>query len=627
MQKTINRKAPAKVRETESCDHQPSGETVRLEINGKVITARKGQTLLQAAQDSNIYIPSLCYLEGIHQFGGCRMCVVEVEGMKNLAASCMIEAREGMVVKTNTARVRQARKINCELLLSDHPQDCLSCERSGSCELQALASTLGITQIRFKGALSTGSVDFSPSITRDTTKCIQCRRCVSVCNEVQGIGALNPQGRGFNTVIGPSPGLSISEIDCTNCGQCVVACPVNALSETSSIQQVWDAINNPDLRVVVQVAPAVRVGIGEEFGLPPGEAATGRLATALKEMLFDDIFDTNFAADLTIIEEGSEFLDRAKNVLKHGKGVLPLITSCSPGWIKYLEHHFPHCADNLSSCKSPHMMMGAVIKSYYAGKLKMDPDKIFVVSVMPCTAKKYEIQRPEMENSGFRNVDAVITTRELARMIREAGIDFANLNPSDFDQPLGLSTGAADIFGVTGGVMEAALRTVYELVTGRELPPDMLQAFPDGPGGLTRKAEIAFEGCLPQYSFLEGFTAKVAVTSGFRGARTLMEEVSRGEGAYHFIEIMGCPGGCITGGGQPRTSVRNSWNSRAQGLHDVDRAKKLRKSHANPAVNKLYSEYLLEPLSQKSHDLLHTHYTKRGKYNELLKRDETSRPE
>lgn len=594
----------------------------RVNINGKFIEAREGQTILQAAQDFNIYIPSLCYLEGIHQFGGCRMCMVEVEGMRTLVASCMVKVKDGMVVRTNTGKVRQARKINCELLLSDHPQDCLACERSGQCELQTLARTLGITSQRFEGEKSLGGMDISASITRDTTKCIQCRRCISVCNQVQEIGVLNAQGRGFNTVIGPAVGLSISEVDCTNCGQCVVACPVNALSETSSIQKVWDAINDPEMRVIVQVAPAVRVGIGEEFDMEPGKAVTGKLATALKEMLFDDIFDTNFAADLTIMEEGSEFLDRAKAALTHCKAVLPMITSCSPGWVKFLEHRYPDSTANLSTCKSPHMMLGALIKSYYANKIGIDPKKLFVVSVMPCTAKKFEINRPEMERDGLRDVDAVLTTRELARMIREAGIDFVNLQPSDFDQPLGISTGAADIFGVTGGVMEAALRTVYELATGRELPMEQLKAVPDKDRKLTKKAEVLFENCLPQYSFLEGFTVKVAVTSGFAGARALMDEVSQGKGDYHFIEVMGCPGGCVTGGGQPRTAVRNSWSSRAQGLYDVDQAKKLRKSHDNPAIQKLYSEFLLEPLSHKSHQLLHTHYTPRGKYSERLPKKE-----
>ena len=592
-------------------------DTVRVNINGKVIIAREGQTILQAAQEYNIYIPSLCYLEGIHQFGGCRICMVEVVGMRTLVAACMIKVHDGMIVKTNSVKARQARKINCELLLSDHPQDCLACERSGLCELQTLARTLGVTQARFKGEMSKGGMDMSASITRDLQKCIQCRRCVSVCNAVQGIGLLNAQGRGFNTVIGPSGGVSLLDTDCTNCGQCVAACPVNALSETSGVSQVWDAINDPDTRVVVQVAPAVRVGIGEEFGLPPNEKTTGMLATALKEMMFDDIFDTNFAADLTIMEEGSEFLERAKSVLAGGKATLPLITSCSPGWVKYLEHHYPDCVGMLSSCKSPHMMMGAIVKSYYANKLGLDPKKVFVVSVMPCTAKKFEITRPEMENDGVRNVDAVITTRELARMIREAGIDFEHVKPSDFDDPLGISTGAADIFGVTGGVMEAALRTVYELATGRELPSEQLREGLKNSQGPVKKAELLFENCLPAYHFLEGFTAKVAVTSGLSGAKTLMDEVAGGKAPYHFIEVMACPGGCVTGGGQPRSTVQNAWSGRARGLYEADGAKTLRKSHENPAVQKLYTEFLLEPLSHTSHTLLHTAYTRRGVYNEM----------
>ncbi|MCL1964546.1 MAG: NADH-dependent [FeFe] hydrogenase, group A6 [Firmicutes bacterium] len=591
---------------------------IHLTINGKPIAAKEGQTILRAAQDNNIYIPSLCYLEGVHKFGGCRMCMVEVEGGRTLMAACMVTVREGMVVKSNSAKARQARKLNCELILSDHPQDCLSCARSGQCELQDLSQTLGIKEARFKGERSEGITDISPSITRDTGKCILCRRCVSVCNEVQKIGVLNAQNRGFKTVIGPSGGQSIGKVDCTNCGQCIAACPVNALSETDSIQRVWDAINDPDKRVIVQVAPSVRVAIGEEFGLPTGVPVTGKLATALKELMFDDVFDTNFGADLTIMEEGSEFLSRAKAVLQGGKATLPMITSCSPGWVKFLEHRFPGSVKNLSTCKSPHMMLGAVIKSYYAQKLEIDPKTMYVVSVMPCTAKKFEIQRPEMTNGGVPNVDAVITTRELAKMIREAGIDFENLPDSDFDAPLGISTGAADIFGVTGGVMAAALRTVYELVTGRELPFDNLRITPIEGNKQIKTADLTFENCLPAYSYLEGFTAKVAVTSGFAGAATLMEEVAKGASPYHFIEVMGCPGGCIVGGGQPRATVRTKWADRAKGIFEEDQRKKLRKSHENPALQKLYNEFLLEPLGHKPHDLLHTSYTPRGTYNELI---------
>ncbi len=595
---------------------------LNLTINGKPITAREGQTVLQAAQDANIYIPSLCYLEGIHKFGGCRLCMVEVEGARTLVAACMTTAREGMVVKTNSAKARHARKLNCELILSDHPQDCLACARSGQCELQELSQTLGINEARFKGERSEGIVDVSTSITRDTGKCVLCRRCVSVCNEVQKIGVLNAQRRGFQTYIGPSCDKTMDEVDCTNCGQCIVACPVNALSETTSIPQVWDAINDPKKRVIVQVAPAVRVGIGEEFGMPVGTPVTGKLATALKELMFDDVFDTNYAADLTIMEEGSEFLARAKAVLQGGKAVLPMITSCSPGWIKFLEHRYPGNVGNLSTCKSPHMMMGAMIKSYYAQKLGIDPKTMFVVSVMPCTAKKYEIKRPEMSNGGLPNVDAVITTRELAQMIREAGIDFVNLQDSLFEAPMGISTGAADIFGVTGGVMEAALRTVYELATGRELPFENLRVAPIETDEQIKVAELRFEDCLPNYAFLEGFTAKVAVTSGFDGANKLMARVASGKAPYHFIEVMGCPGGCIVGGGQPRTGVREKWSMRKEGIFSEDSKKKLRKSHQNPAIQKLYNEFLLEPLGHKSHDLLHTRYTPRGRYNELVKTEE-----
>ena len=597
-------------------------KSIHLTINGKPVVAKEGQTILQAAQDSNIYIPSLCYLEGVHQFGGCRMCMVEVDGARTLVAACMVQAKEGMVVKTNSAKARHARKLNCELILSDHPQDCLSCRRSGNCELQHLAQYLGITEARFKGEMSQGIVDVTPSIKRDTNKCILCRRCVSVCNEVQKVGVLNAQNRGFKTVIGPAGGKSLNDVDCTNCGQCVAACPVNALSGTGSIPQVWEAINDPNKRVIVQVAPAVRVGIGEEFGLPIGTPVTGKLATALKELMFDDVFDTNYAADLTIMEEGSEFLSRAKAVLQGGKATLPMITSCSPGWIKFLEHRYPQCIANLSTCKSPHMMMGAIIKSYYAQKLGIDPKDMYVVSVMPCTAKKFEITRPEMQNGGLPNVDAVITTRELAHMIREAGLDFANLPESSFDAPLGISSGAADIFGVTGGVMEAALRTVYELVTGRELPFKGLHVTPIEGNEQIKKAELKLENCLPHYSYLEGFVVKVAVTSGFAGADILMKEIASGKAEYHFVEVMGCPGGCIVGGGQPRATVRAAWNERAKGIYHEDDNKKLRKSHENPAIQKLYSEFLLEPLGHKSHDLLHTHYTPRGRYNELLPQED-----
>lgn len=595
---------------------------VNLTINGKHVTASADTTILQAAKENNIYIPSLCYLEGIHQFGGCRMCMVEVEGSRTLMASCMVKVKEGMVVNTNSAKARHARKLVCELILSNHPQDCLSCARSGSCELQDLARSLGITEARFKGEKSVDILDVSPSITRDTSKCVLCRRCVSVCNKIQNVGILNAQNRGFKTVIGPAMNLGMADVDCSYCGQCINVCPVNALQETDAIQNVWKAINDPKKRVIVQVAPAVRVGIGQEFGMPVGQATTGKLAAALKELMFDDVFDTNFAADLTIMEEGTEFLSRAKAVLTGGKAVLPMITSCSPGWIKFVEHHFAEELDHLSTCKSPHTMEGALIKSYYAEKLGIDPKDMYVVSVMPCTAKKFEIVRPEMQNNGVPNVDAVLTVRELAKMIREAGIDFAHLPDSDFDAPMGLSSGAADIFGVTGGVMEAALRTVYELVTGRELPFEKLHVTPIVGFEQIKEAEVTFENVLPAYKFLEGFTAKVAVTSGLDGARKLMEKVAAGEGGYHFIEVMGCPGGCIAGGGQPRFTDKAVREARLSGIYAEDEGKSLRKSHENKDISALYAEYLLEPNGHKSHELLHTHYTKRGQFNEYLEKTE-----
>ena len=594
-------------------------KSITITINGKEVKTQEGKTILQAAKQDGIYIPNLCYLEGVHQYGGCRLCMVEVEGARTLLASCMVKVSEGMVVSTNSAKARNARKLVCELILSDHPQDCLHCFRSGSCKLQDVSRTLGVTEHRFPGERSAHLVEVSPSLSRDMAKCILCRRCVSVCNKVQDVGILNAQNRGFKTVIGPAMGQRLVDVDCTYCGQCINVCPVNALKETDAIGEVWQAINDPDKRVVVQVAPAVRVGIGEEFGLPLGTSVTGKLASALKELQFDDVFDTNFGADLTIMEEGSEFLGRAKAALINGQAVLPMITSCSPGWIKFVEHNFPHALAHLSSCKSPHMMEGALIKSYYAEKLGRDPKDMFVVSVMPCTAKKFEASRPEMVNNGLPNVDAVLTTRELARMMREAGIDLAEIKESDFDAPMGLSSGAADIFGVTGGVMEAALRTVYELATGKDLPFDQLHVTPIVGFDQIKEADITFENVLPAYKFLEGFTAKIAVTSGLAGARKLMEQIEAGNSPYHFIEVMACPGGCIAGGGQPRVAYDSPFKDRrSQSIYAEDEGKKLRKSHDNPDIKKLYGEYLLEPLGQKSHELLHTHYTKRGKYNEHL---------
>jgi NADP-reducing hydrogenase subunit HndD len=591
---------------------------VNLLINGNNVTVPDDYTIMQAAKSIGIDIPSLCYFEGVHQFGSCRICVVEVEGIKNLQASCLAKVREGMVVHTNTYRVRHARRVLYELLLSDHDKDCLSCKRNQSCELQELGKTLGVDETRFSGEHSEFSLDTSVSITRNMSKCVLCRRCVTVCNEIQGTGILNAQNRGFETVIGPAMDLPIGTNSCAFCGQCTVVCPVGALRETDSIKRVWKAIGDKSKRCVVQVAPAIRVAIGEEFGFEPGTQVTGKLAQALHNLGFDDIFDTDFTADLTIMEEGTEFLTRVKTALTGGKATLPMITSCSPGWIKYIEHAYPDELDHLSTCKSPHTMLGALAKSFYADQIGVDPKDMFVVSVMPCTAKKFEVNRHEMQNGGNPNVDAVLTTRELAQMIREAGIDFAQLEDGSFDNPLGLSTGAADIFGVTGGVMEAALRTVYEVVTGRELPFDGLHVTPIVGLEQVKSANVLIENPLPEYKFLEGVVVKVAVTSGLAGAKILMEQVAQGESPYHFIEVMGCPSGCIMGGGQPRSKDPDVRIKRMSGIYSEDEGKVLRKSHENPAVIKLYEDFLGAPNGHLSHELLHTHYVKRGQFNEYL---------
>lgn len=591
---------------------------VNLTINGNNVTVPADYTIMEAAKMVGINIPGLCTLDKRHKFGSCRICVVEVEGAKTLQASCIVKAGEGMVVSTNSDRVRNARKVLYELLLSDHDKDCLSCTRNQSCELQELGKILGVTETRFDGEHSEFNTESSVSITRNMSKCVLCRRCVTVCNDIQGVGILNAQHRGFDTVIGPAMDLQLGGVNCTFCGQCTAVCPVGALKETDATQRVWRALNDNSKRCVVQVAPAIRVAIGEEFGLEPGSRVTGKLAQALRTLGFEDVFDTDFTADLTILEEGTEFLSRVKNALTGGEATLPLITSCSPGWIKYIEHMYPDQLDNLSTCKSPHTMLGALAKSFYAEQVSADPKDVFVVSVMPCTAKKFEINRNEMKNNGYPNVDAVLTTRELGQMIREAGVDFMSLPDGEFDNPLGMSTGAADIFGVTGGVMEAALRTVYELVTGRELPFDGLHVTPIVGFEQIKAADITIEDPLPDYKFLDGVTVKVAVTSGLAGAKTLMEQVKKGESPYHFIEVMGCPGGCIMGGGQPRSKDPDVREKRLKGIYDEDEAKTLRKSHDNPSIKKLYEDYLEHPGSHIAHELLHTRYTRRGRFNEHL---------
>lgn len=593
---------------------------VNLKINNKNISCDDGLTIIEAAKKNNILIPNLCYLEDIHKVGSCRMCVVEVEGEKNLQASCMVPVREGMIVKTNTQRVKRARKVVYELMLSDHPNECLSCSRNQNCEFQELGEMLKVDESRFEGEVSKPYLDeSSPSIVRDASKCILCRRCVTICNEVQELGIINPQNRGFKTEIGPALELPLNSVNCSNCGQCTIVCPVGALYEKDATKSVWEAIFDENKRVVIQTAPAIRAALGEEFGYEPGTLVTGKMVSALRDIGFDDVFDTNFAADLTIIEEGYEFLSRVENALKGKTSSLPMITSCSPGWIKYVEHDFPQYLDHISSCKSPHMMLGALAKAYYPEIKDVKPENIFVVSVMPCTAKKFEISRPEMMNNGLKNVDAVLTTRELASMIKEAGIDFKSIGDDKFDDPLGLSTGAADIFATTGGVMEAALRTVYEVVTGREVPFNKLRVEPIRGLEKIKTADIKIENPLEDYKFLDGITVKVAVTSGLSGAKKLMKEISEGKSPYHFIEVMGCPGGCISGGGQPRPSDKDTVRKRTEAIWREDEGKEYRKSHDNPAIKKIYEDYLEKPLGHKSHELLHTKYTKRGVFNEYTK--------
>lgn len=589
---------------------------INITINNKAIQVEEGTTIFEAAKQHNILIPHFCYMENVHQIGSCRICVVEVEGGKTLMASCVTEVKDGMVIHTNSQRVRNVRKVIYELMLSDHPKECLSCWRNQNCELQDLGNLIQINEFRYEGAKSKDMIDSSsPSIVRDSSKCILCRRCVTVCNDIQGVGLMNPHHRGFPTFIGPSEDELLGESICTNCGQCVLVCPVGALKEKDSTAIVWDALYDKKKTLIVQTAPAVRAALGEVFGYEPGTLVTGKMASALHELGFDYVFDTNFAADLTIMEEGAEFLERVQNAFTAPEkdAVLPLITSCSPGWIKFVEHRYPDQLAHLSSCKSPHMMLGALTKTYFAEKMNMDPASIYVVSVMPCTAKKFEITRPEMFNNGLADVDAVITTRELGRMIKDAGIDFKNLPDREFDSPLGFSSGAADIFANTGGVMEAALRTVYERITGRELPANNLHIAPLEGLDRIKTADLTIEKPLEAYSFLDGITVKVAVTSGLKGAAMLLEQIKNGTSPYHFIEIMGCPGGCISGGGQPRPVNDAIRTKRLNAIYREDEGKLVRKSHENKDLLMLYHDFLGAPLGHKSHELLHTVYTRRSK--------------
>jgi len=568
---------------------------VTLTINGEQVTVSEGTTIMEAAKKAYINISHLCYLEELEPYGACRVCVVEVEGENRLIPSCIREVREGMVVYTHSLRVRRARRMIIELLLANHPADCFTCERNQICELLKLAYELGVEEVKFDGEKpSFGLDETSPSIIRDPNKCILCGRCIRVCHDVQTVRVIGFVNRGSETVVATVLDNGLGNVECTNCGQCIHACPVGAIKEKSCVDEVWASLADPEKHVVVQEAPAIRAALGEEFGLPEGTLVAGKMHSALKRLGFDAVFDTNFTADLTIMEEGSELVKK----IKEG-GVLPLITSCSPGWIKFMEHFYPDLMDNVSTCKSPQQMFGPLAKTYYAEKAGVDAAKIVSVSVMPCTAKKFEALRPEMRDSGYQDVDYVLTTRELARMIKEAGIDFAGL-PDEMAEPLmGMYTGAGTIFGATGGVMEAALRTAYKLVTGKELED------------IDIKPVRGMDGVKAATVNVNGLEVKVAVAHGLGNARKLLDEVRAGTSPYHFIEIMTCPGGCVGGGGQPISFDMALRGTRGGVLYNEDKALPYRKSHENPSVKKIYEDYLEKPLGKKSHHLLHTKYTKR----------------
>ena len=578
-------------------------EMVNIKINNMPLSVPKGISILEAARMAGIEIPTLCYLKKINEIGACRICMVEVKGARSLVTACVYPVNEGMEIFTNTERVRKSRKMTLELILSTHDRKCLSCVRSGTCELQQLCKEFGVDdEGRFDGANPVHEYDDSAiHMIRDNGKCILCRRCVAAC-QAQHISVIGANARGFDTHIGSAFERPLDSVACVSCGQCIVNCPTGAIYEKDDTAKVLEAINDPEKFVVVHTAPSIRVTLGECFGMHIGTNVQGKMVAALRRLGFDKVFDTDFGADLTIVEEANEFLGRVQN-----GGVLPMITSCSPGWIKYCEHYYPDMLDHLSTCKSPQQMSGAIIKTWYAEKMGIDPKDIVVVGIMPCTAKKFETKRNDQAASGYPDVDYSLTTRELGRMIESAGIYFKHLPDEEFDNPLGDSTGAAVIFGATGGVMEAALRTAVEKLSGEELK------------SLDFTEVRGTDGIKEASYTVNGMEVKVCVVSGLANANTIMEKVKNGTADYHFIEIMGCPGGCVNGGGQPIVSpaereIHDPRVLRAKALYDEDEAKTLRKSHENPSIQKLYADYFEKPNSHKAHELLHTHYVARSKY-------------